>query len=99
MFQFIAHGLLVGLAQLLVALVGAILISAAIQGFKAEWLALFKRPFGLARVLVYLLSAFFQFYNGVIHRIAAWEIVTLALLTALAASGFHDFAKKRRSAA
>ena len=96
--MFIAHGLLVGLAQLLVALVGAVLISAAIQGFKAEWLALFKKPFGLARALVYLLSAFFQFYNGVIHRIAAWEIVALAILTALSAIGLYNFAKKRWAA-
>jgi len=97
--MFLAHGLLVGLAQLLVALVGAVLISAAIQGFKAEWLALFKKPFRSTRILVYLLSAFFQFYNGVIHRIATWEIVALAILTALAATGLYDFAKKRQAAA
>jgi len=81
-----------------VALIGAVLISAAVRGFETEWLALFKKPFGPARFLIYLLSAFFQFYNGVIHRIAAWEIVVLALLTALSAIGIHDFAKKRSGA-
>ena len=43
-----------GLVQLLTALVGAALISAAIMGFRAEWHALFKKPFG-ARLIFYSL--------------------------------------------
>ena len=92
--------MLVAMAQLLVALVGAILISAAVQGFKAEWQALFKKPLGGAtpRILVYLISGVFQLYNGVVHYLPAWEIVGLALLTALSATGFYHFAKRRQAA-
>lgn len=100
MFGLVAHGLLVGLAQLLVALVGAVLISLAVQGFRAEWQALFKKPFGsgVTRVLVYSLSAVFQMFNGYMHGVPAWEIPVLALLTALAATGIYHFAKKRWAA-
>lgn len=89
-----------GLVQLLVALVGAALISAGVQGFKAEWHALFKKPFGGAptRILVYVASAMFQLYNGYVHGVPTWEVVVLALLTALCATGFYRFAKKRWSA-
>lgn len=92
-----AHGVLAGLVQLLVALVGAVLISAAVQGFKAEWQVLFKRPLGgaAARILVYLVSAMFQAYNGYVHGVPRWEIVVLALLTAWSATGIYMFAKKR----
>jgi len=86
------------LVQLLVALVGAILISAAVQGFKAEWQAMFKKPFGgaAARILVYGVSALFQMYNGFVHRgLPRWEIVVLALLTALSATGIYHFGRKR----
>jgi len=91
------YGVLAGLVQLLVALVGAALISAAVQGFKAEWLALFKKPFGgaAARILVYGLSAAFQAWNGRVHHLPRLEIPVLALLTALSATGIYHFAKKR----
>jgi hypothetical protein len=91
------YGVLAGLVQLLVALVGAALISAAVQGFKAEWLALFKKPFGgaAARVLVYGLSAAFQAWNGLVHHVPRREIPILALLTALSATGIYHFAKKK----
>jgi hypothetical protein len=92
--------MLVAMAQLLVALVGAILISAAIQGFKAEWHALFKKPLSgaTARILVYLISGVFQLYNGVVHYLPAWEIVVLALLTAFSATGVYHFIKRRQAA-
>lgn len=93
-------GMGAGLVQLLVVLVGAVLISAAVQGFKAEWQALFKKPFqgAPARILVYVVSALFQLYNGYVHGIDTWEVVALALLTALSATGFYHFARKRQSA-
>ena len=86
-----------GLVQLFVALVGAALISAAVQGFKAEWHALLKKPLSgvTARFLVYGLSAVFQAYNGFVHGVPTWEVVVLAFLTALSATGFYHFAKKR----
>jgi len=90
-----------GLVQLLTALVGAALISAAVQGFKAEWQVLFKRPFGgaPARILVYGLSALFQGYNGYVHPgMPEWEIPVLMLLTAFTATGLYHFAKKRQAA-
>ena len=89
-----------GLVQLLVALVGAALISAGVQGFKAEWHALFKKPFGGAptRILVYVASAMFQLYNGYVHGVPTWEVVVLALLTAFCATGFYHFAKKKQPA-
>ena len=88
------------LVQLLVALVGAILISAAVQGFKSEWQALFGKPFSgaPARIMVYVVAGIFQLYNGYVHGIPAWEIVVLALLTALAAMGIYHFAKRRQAA-
>ncbi len=89
------------LVQLLVVLFGAALISAAIQGFKAEWQALFKRPLGgaTARILVYGVSALFQLYNGFVHPgMPRWEIPVLALLTAFGATGIYDFAKRRQPA-
>ena len=88
------------LAQLLVALVGAALISAVVQGFKAEWRALFKKPFegAPARILVYAVSGIFQLYNGYVHGMATWEIVVLAFLTALSATGIYHFATKRQTA-
>ena len=92
------QGMFASLVQLLVVLVGAALISAAVQGFKAEWHALFKKPLGglTARILLYGMSALFQAYNGFVHRgMPRWEIVVLALLTALCATGFYDLAKKR----
>ena len=95
------YALFGGLAQLLVALVGAALISAAVQGLKAEWQALFKRPFGgaPARILIYGLSALLQGYNGYVHRgMPRWEILVLALLTAFCATGMYHFAKKRQAA-
>lgn len=96
--MFVVQGMFASLVQLLVVLVGAALISAAVQGFKAEWHALFKKPLGglTARILVYGVSALFQAYNGFVHRgMPRWEIVVLALLTALCATGFYHFAKKR----
>ena len=89
------------LVQLLMALVGAALISAAIQGFKAEWLALFKKPFGgaPARILVYAASALFQLYNGFVHRgMPRWEIIVMAFVTAFSATGMYHFAKRRSAA-
>jgi len=86
-----------GLVQLLVALVGAALITTAVMGFKAEWQALFKKPFGagVTRIMVYSVSAIFQMYNGSVHGVPIWEIAVLALLTALSATGIYHFAKKR----
>ena len=88
-----------GLVQLLVALVGAVLISAAVMGFRAEWQALFKKPFGagVTRIMVYAQSAIFQMYNGSVHGVPVWEIPVLALLTALVATGIYHFAKKRQA--
>jgi hypothetical protein len=96
----ISAGMIAALVQLLVALTGAVLISAAVQGFKAEWQALFRRQFegAPARILVYAVSAFFQLYNGSVHGLRASEIVILALLTALSATGFYHFAKKMQPA-
>jgi hypothetical protein len=93
----VAKGVLAGLVQLLVALVGAVLISAAVQGFKAEWHALFKKPFGgaAARILVYLGSGMFQLYNWNVHGFPTWEFVVLAFLTAFSATGIYHFARKR----
>jgi hypothetical protein len=90
-------GVVAGLVQLLVALVGAALIAAAVQGFKAEWLALFKKPFGgaAARIMVYVAAALFQAYNGFVHGVPTWEIVILALLTGFCATGMYQFARKR----
>ncbi|HTW92810.1 MAG TPA: hypothetical protein VMH22_14055 [bacterium] len=98
--SFATAAVLSGLVQLLVVLVGAVLISAAVQGFKAEWQALFKHPFegAPARILVYIVSALFQIYNGHVHSIGLWEVVVLAILTAFSATGLYDFAKKRQSA-
>jgi len=92
-----AKGVLAGLVQLLLALVGSVLISAAVQGFKAEWQALFKKPFGgaAARILVYVASGMFQLYNWNIHGFPTWEFVVLAFLTAFSATGIYHFAKKR----
>jgi len=86
-----------GLMQVLMALVGATLISAGVMGFRAEWHALFKRPFGSVptRILVYGLSAMFQLYNGYMHDVPEWEIVVLALLTGFTSTGLYHFAKKR----
>ena len=85
-----------GLVQLLVALVGAAIIATAVQGFKGQWLALFKRPYegAPARILVYLVAAAFQAYNGYIHGVPTWEVVVLALLTAWCANGIYHFARK-----
>jgi len=96
----VSAGMIAALVQLLVALVGAILISAAVQGFKAEWQALFRRQFegAPARILIYTVSAFFQLYNGFVHGLPPSEIVVLALLTALSATGFYHFAKRRQTA-
>ena len=95
--QFVAWGVSAGLAQILLALVGAALISAAVQGFKAEWQALFKKNFGgaAARILVYVLCAGFQAWNGRVHNIPTAEIPVLAILTAFAATGIYHFARKR----
>ena len=95
--RFEAWGVMAGLVQLLVALVGAALISAAVQGFKAEWLALFKKPFGgaAARILVYGVAAGFQVWNGFTHHVPVAEIPILALVTGLCATGIYHFAKKR----
>jgi len=93
--------MIASLVQLLVVLVGAVIISAAVQGFRAEWQALFKRPLGgaTARILVYGLSALFQLYNGFVHPgMPRWEIPVLALLTAFGATGIYDLARKRQSA-
>ena len=96
----VATGVFASLVQLLVALVGAALIAAAVQGFKAEWRALFKRPFGgaPARILLYAVSGLFQLYNGHVNGISTWEIGVLALLTALVATGIYHFVTKRQSA-
>jgi succinate dehydrogenase hydrophobic anchor subunit len=95
-----ASGVFGSLVQLLVALVGAALIAAAVQGFKAEWRALFKKPFGgaPARILVYVVSGIFQLYNGYVNGIPTWEVIVLALLTALVATGIYHFVTKRQSA-
>jgi hypothetical protein len=97
----VASGVIASLVQLLVVLAGALLISASVQGFKAEWHALFKKPLGgaAARILVYGVSALFQAYNGLVHPgLPRWEIAILALLTALCATGFYHFARRRLSA-
>jgi len=94
----VPSGVFASLVQLLMVLVGAVLISAAVQGFKAEWHALLKKPLGgaAARILVYGVSALFQMYNGFVHRgMPRWEIAVLALLTAFCATGIYHFAKKR----
>jgi hypothetical protein len=93
----VAKGVLAALVQLLLALVGAVLISAAVQGFKAEWQALFKRPFGgaAARILIYVASGMFQLYNWYIHGFPTWELVVLTFLTAFSATGIYHFAGKR----
>jgi hypothetical protein len=99
--NMVASGVIASLVQLLVVLVGALLISASLQGFKAEWQAMFKKPLGgaAARILVYGASALFQMYNGFVHPgLPRWEIAVLALLTALCATGIYHFAKKRQSA-
>jgi hypothetical protein len=99
--NMVASGVTASLVQLLVVLVGALLISAAVQGFKAEWRALFKKPLGGAavRILVYGVSALFQMYNGYVHpALPRWEIAVLALLTALCATGIYHLAKRRQSA-
>jgi hypothetical protein len=90
--------MIAALVQLLVALVGAILISAAVQGFKAEWQALFRRQFegAPARILVYTVAVFFQLYNGSVHGLPPSEIVVLALLTVLSTTGIYHFAKRRQ---
>jgi hypothetical protein len=95
-----ASGVLASLVQLLVALVGAVLIAATVQGFKAEWRALFKKQFegAPARILVYAVSGMFQLYNGYVNGIPTWEIVILAFLTALSATGIYHFVTKRQSA-
>jgi hypothetical protein len=89
-----------GLVQLVVALVGAILIAAAVQGFKAEWNSLFKKPLGgaAARILLYVVSAMFQGYNGYAHGVPPWEMAILWLLTAFCATGIYHFAKKGQAA-
>ena len=86
------------LVQLLVVLVGAVLISAAVQGFRAEWHALFKKPLGGAatRILVYGISALFQMYNGLVHPgMPRWEIVVLAFVTAFCATGISHITERR----
>ena len=96
--ETVPSGVFASLVQLLVVLVGALLISAAVQGFEAEWHALFRKPLGgaAARILLYGVSALFQMYNGFVHRgMPRWEIVVLALLTAFCATGIYHFAKKR----
>jgi len=89
------------LVQLLVVLVGAVLISAAVQGFRAEWHALFKKPLSGAatRILIYGISALFQMYNGLVHPgMPRWEIVVLALVTAFCVTGICHFAERRQPA-
>jgi hypothetical protein len=96
----VASGVFASLVQMLVALVGAALIAVAVQGFKAEWRALVKRPFegAPARILVYVVSGMFQLYNGYVNCIPTWEIVILAFVTAFCATGIYHFVTKRQSA-
>jgi hypothetical protein len=56
-----------------------------------------KKNFGgaAARILVYILAAVFQYWNGRTHHVPTAEIPVLALLTALAATGIYHLAKKR----
>jgi hypothetical protein len=100
MFGINTRGLLGGLAELLLALVGAAVISTAVAGFRAEWQALFKRSLGNGptRILIYAAAAFFEFYNGMVHKVPSWEIVVLALLTAFSATGIYRFAERRQPA-
>lgn len=85
-----------GLVQLLVALVGAAAIAAGVQGFKAEWLALFKKPLSgvTVRILVYMLSFCLQGYNWYVHGVPTWEFIILAFMTAFGAAGIYHFIKK-----
>ena len=89
------------LAQVLLALVGAAIVVAAVQGFKAEWRALFKRPFegAAARILVYIVSIIFQLYNGYAHPgMPDWEVAVLAVVTAFSATGIYHLITKRQPA-
>ncbi|MFO7676091.1 MAG: hypothetical protein R6X12_07250 [bacterium] len=91
---------LVGLTQLLVPVFGAALIAAAVEGLKAEWHALFKRPMpgALARIVVYLLAIALQVYNWYAHNVPAWQVPVMAVATALGAIGFYRFAKRPKTA-
>jgi hypothetical protein len=86
-----------GLVQLLVVLVGAAIVAAGVQGFKAEWLALFKKPLSgvTARIFVYMLAICLQGYNWYVHGVPTWEFVVLAFMTAFCATGIYQFIKKR----
>jgi hypothetical protein len=79
------------LVQMLLALVGAAVIAAAVQGFRIEWDAFFTKPISgvLPRILIYLLSFGFQTYNWIVNRMPDWEFPLLALLTAFAAAGIY----------
>ena len=95
--NYIILNMFQALVQLLMALTGAVLIAAGVQGFKAEWQALFKKPLSgvTVRIFVYLLSFGFQGYNWYAHQnMPVWEVVVLAFLTAFCASGIYRFAKK-----
>jgi hypothetical protein len=87
-----------GLVQLLIALVGATVIVVGVQGFKAEWLALFKKPVSgvTARIFVYLLGIGLQAYNWYTHPgMPVLEFVVLAVMTVFCATGIYQFIKKR----
>ena len=91
---------LVGLTQLLVPVFGAALIAAGVEGLKAEWRALFKRPMpgAFARVVVYLLAIALQVYNWYSHGVPAWQVPVMVVATALCATGFYHFAKRPKAA-
>jgi hypothetical protein len=92
---------LIGLTQLLVPVFGAALIAAGVQGLKAEWRALFRRPMpgALARVIVWLLAIVLQVYNWHSHRwVPVWQIPVMAIATALCAIGIYRFARRPKTA-
>ena len=89
-----------GLVQLLLALVGAILISAAARRLKDEW----KAPFhpqtegAHACTLAYVMPGFVLPYNMSVHELPPSRIAVLAYPSALGATGFASFWTKRQSA-
>lgn len=87
---------LVGLTQLLVPLFGAALIAAGVQGLKAEWRALFRKPMpgALVRTIVYLLAVALQVYNWYSHNVPTWQLPVMSIATALCATGIYRFAKR-----
>ncbi|MBN2536994.1 hypothetical protein JXB37_01815 [candidate division WOR-3 bacterium] len=88
---------LIGLTQLLVPVFGAALIAAGVQGLKAEWRALFRKPMpgALARVIVWLLAIALQLYNWRSHPwVPVWQVPVMAVATAFCAMGIYRFARR-----